>query len=131
MLCALSRQLPDRPSCIVPVPSHPGQTLTRGFAPSSELARPLARATGVPVRRYLGRLWWPWGAIKRLDRRGRRELAANAFFVRERIQGESVLLVDDLMTTGSTLEVCSKLCAQNGASQVRALVWAKKYSSCY
>jgi predicted amidophosphoribosyltransferase len=124
MLAALTRQF-EPPSWIVPVPSHPGHTLFRGFSPSRELARPLAHSTGVPIRRALGRKWWPWGAVKRLGRSKRRGLAEKVFYLRERMTGESVLLVDDLMTTGSTLEACAKLCALGGASEVRALVWAR------
>ena len=45
MLLAVFRQLSLRPGCIVPVPSHPWDTWTRGFTPSLEIALPLARAT--------------------------------------------------------------------------------------
>ena len=128
MLLAVFRQLPLRPGLIIPVPSHPWDTWTRGFTPSLEIALPLARATGIPMRPLLRRRWRPWTAINRLDRAGREALAARAFRIRCDLDGASVLLVDDLMTTGSTLEACSRRCVEAGASEVQGLVWARAAS---
>jgi len=125
MLVAVFRQLPYRPGCILPVPSHPWDTCARGFTPSLEIARALSRATGIPIRPLLRRRWRPWTAFKRLDRAGRKILAARAFRLRHDLSGISVLLVDDLMTTGSTLAACSRCCAEAGASEIHGLVWAR------
>ncbi|MEE8411174.1 MAG: hypothetical protein V3S47_01630 [Acidobacteriota bacterium] len=125
MLLAVFRQQPFRPGCIVPVPSHPWDTWTRGFTPSLEIARPLARAAGIPIRPLLHRRWRPWTPIKRLDRAGREALAATVFGVSCDLDGASVLLIDDLVTTGSTLAACSRRCIEAGASEVHGLVWAR------
>jgi predicted amidophosphoribosyltransferase len=129
MLLAVFRQLSCRPGCIVPVPSHPWDTWTRGFTPSVEIARALSRATGIPIRPVLRRRWRPRTSFKQLSRENRRILAARAFRVRRALNGESVLLVDDLMTTGSTLAACSHWCSRAGASEIHGLVWAKAISS--
>jgi predicted amidophosphoribosyltransferase len=125
MLLAAFRSLTFRPSCIVPVPSHPWVTWTRGFTPSWEIARVVSRTTGIPMRPLLQRRWLPWKAFKRLDRSGRRTLAPRAFTLRGGLNGETVLLIDDLMTTGNTLTECGRLCSNAGAIETQGLVWAK------
>jgi len=125
MLVSVFRRLPLSPACIVPVPSHPWDTWARGFTPSQEIALAVARATGIPIRPLLRRKWRPWTTVKRLDRAGRRSLAGRAFRPFVGLDQVSVLLVDDLMTTGSTLAACARVCANAGASEVHGLVWAR------
>ena len=125
MLLAVFRRFSFRPACIVPVPSHPWNTRMRGFTPSLELSRAMSRATGIPIRPLLRRRWRPWTTFKQLDRAGRKRLAARAFRLPRALDGESVLLVDDLMTTGHTLAACERCCVQSGAAEINALVWAR------
>ena len=111
---------------VVPVPSHPWMSLRRGFAPARELARPISRALGLPlvgsalVRRVHGRI-----ATKRLAASHRRREAGDAFRAGGRLRSRSVLLVDDVMTTGSTLEAAARLLRRMGVAEVRALLWAR------
>jgi len=125
MILAAFRSVPFRPSCIVPVPSHPWMTWSRGFTPSREIARVVSRSTGVPMRALLYRRWFPWKSFKRLNRSARRTLAARAFGHLPGLHGQSVLLIDDLMTSGNTLAECVRLCSQAGANEIHGLVWAK------
>jgi ComF family protein len=66
-----------------------------------------------------------------LDKKDRRHNISAAFAVRapDRIKGRSILLVDDIMTTGSTLEECGRMLKQAGAVRIMALVVAtgRKY----
>jgi predicted amidophosphoribosyltransferase len=59
------------------------------------------------------------GAARRRARRG-------TFAVRGRIESRRVLLVDDVMTTGSSLDACARALLAAGAAEVRALVWARR-----
>jgi predicted amidophosphoribosyltransferase len=111
---------------IAPIPSDPLADLRRGFSPSLELSRHLSRDLGISrhgaliLRRLLrGR------ALKRLGPAERRKRAMEAFIVRQRLNGESVLLVDDVMTTGASLDACARSLKEAGASEVRAAIWAR------
>ena len=110
---------------IVPVPSHPLMELRRGFSPAVELARPLARRLGLPVRNWLNRRLRSGTALKRLGARGRRELAGPSFRARAAARGKRILLVDDVMTSGATLEACALALASAGVLETRAVSWAR------
>jgi predicted amidophosphoribosyltransferase len=62
-----------------------------------------------------------------LDRRARLANARGAFVVRRprRVEGRSVLLVDDVRTTGATLDACTEVLLHAGAASVRAVVLAR------
>jgi predicted amidophosphoribosyltransferase len=111
---------------LVPVPSHPWSVLKRGFSPATELARRLSRTLGLPLLRgAVTRRWIPFGTAKLLARRGRISFAENAFRSRRRALPSRLLLVDDVMTTGATLEACAEALKSAGATHVRAAVWAR------
>ena len=95
--------------CVVPLPLHPFKRCRRGYNQSEYIAEGIAHQLGVPVDRR--------SAFRRRNtasqaRKSHRERAGNvegAFAVRhpERLAGRHVLLVDDVMTTGSTLLSCA------------------------
>ncbi len=100
---------------VVPVPLHPRRRRERGFNQSHELARELVRrapeSLGLELRPLLRRLrLGPRQA--RLDRRGRLGNLAGAFAARRRLPqppegGACILLVDDVITTGTTVSECA------------------------
>jgi predicted amidophosphoribosyltransferase len=113
-------------TAVVAVPSDPVAWLTRGFSPATELARPVAQRLGLPLlRRVLGRRLRLREATKRLGARRRREIVREHYRIRRRMDGARVLLIDDVMTTGSTVDACARLLKGAGAAEVRAAVWAR------
>lgn len=110
-------------SAIVPVPLHWRRRLRRGYNQAEEIARPLARELGLPLRRCLRRR----RATPRqtsLSRARRRRSPAGAF-VGRRPPERTVVLVDDVATTGSTLEAAAAALKQAGVARVIALVAAR------
>lgn len=107
--CLKAGGLYDDVEAVVPLPLHPFKRCRRGYNQSEYIAEGIAAQLGVPVdRTSVGRRRnTPSQALK-----SRRERAGNvegAFAVRhpERLEGRHVLLVDDVMTTGSTLLACA------------------------
>ena len=129
-LAALMRSrgaaLLDETDCIVPVPLHWRREYQRGFNQACEIARHLGRpVVDVLVRRRATRAQVELAADRRRDN------VAGAFAVRRRwfrdrsIRGKKLLLVDDVSTTGATLEACARVLKEYGASEVYALTAAR------
>ncbi|MBI1905971.1 MAG: ComF family protein [Rhodocyclales bacterium] len=117
---------PDRPvDMILPMPLHGARLRERGFNQAVELARPLARAWGLPlelarverVSNVAPQASLPWKA-RRLNMRG-------AFGCHGSLEGKKVLVVDDVMTTGATLDALASLLKRHGAARVDNLVVAR------
>lgn len=108
-------------SRVVPVPLHPDRLRTRGFNQAAIIARELSRALGVPLdETTLVRISSSDKYRAGLDAKGRRDSVANAFAVRypRVIEGEAILLVDDVFTTGATVSSCSDTLLEAGAKSV-------------
>ncbi|MEO6872719.1 MAG: ComF family protein, partial [Chthoniobacterales bacterium] len=108
-----------RIDCIVPVPQHPARERERGFNQAEILARALGRPSGLPVRAVLQRIRYTTTQTQ-FDRSQRMENLAGAFRLRRGIdvQDWRVLLVDDVLTTGSTLSECAAVLKRAGALSV-------------
>jgi ComF family protein len=112
---------------VVPVPLHAARLAERGFNQSALLAVRVARQLGAPtVLRALMRVQHTAPQTS-LDRRARANNVERAFAVRAgaRVRGASVLLIDDVRTTGATLDSCARALASGGAAQVVTAVVAR------
>jgi ComF family protein len=106
---------------VVPVPLHPWRMLSRGFNQADDLARHL----GPPVWRALRRR--RYGPPQAGLTAGRRRANADAAYglrplmPPSRLRGRVLVIVDDVMTTGATIDACSRVLLDAGARSVRAL----------
>lgn len=115
------------PDLIVPVPLHVKRLRGRGFNQAILLGEVLAREWGIPLhRRAMGRIRWTEPQIN-LTAELRRNNVKGAFSVRDApaVTGKRVLLVDDVFTTGSTVEECAKVLKKAGASRVVVITVAR------
>jgi len=111
---------------IVPVPLHPKRLRERGYNQSALLARQLGEQTGLPVLEGSLLRMRETASQVELSAQERKENVRGAFAcVDERLAGKRVLLIDDVCTTGATLEACSIALAQRGPRSVWALVLAR------
>jgi ComF family protein len=114
------------PDCVVPVPSHPSMLRQRGFSPAAQLAVHLCHLRGwhahlgVLARRTHTGL--PQKALGRLQRA---QQAQGMYHCTRSVNGLSVLVVDDVMTTGSTLNAVAEALLHAGAVSVNGLVLAR------
>lgn len=107
---------------LVPVPLHPRRLLWRGFNQALVLARPLARCLGLRVEPGLLRRRRHTRPQVGLDAAQRRANVEGAFSLGRsaaaRVAGRRVLLVDDVFTTGATVEECARVLREAGAARV-------------
>lgn len=116
---------PLRPDLILPVPLAPARLAARGFNQALELARPLARALGAPLeishihrrRDTAPQASLPW--------KERRQNIRHAFECDIDLTGKTVLVVDDVMTTGTTLDELARVLKAHGAARVENRVLAR------
>lgn len=111
---------------LVPVPLHSARQREREFNQADELARIVARRAGKPVFRCLRRTRYTTTQT-RFDREQRMENLRGAFRVRDTrdVTGRHLILIDDVFTTGSTVEECARVLRAAGAASVRALTVAR------
>ena len=109
---------------MLPVPLHWRRGTTRGFNPAAEVALALSRASGVGYRTDALARRRATRAQTELGASERRRNVAGAFHVRRSVEGLEVLLVDDVVTTGSTLAAVASACIAAGASGVGAFALA-------
>jgi len=114
---------PSLPPALLVVPLHRQRLRQRGYNQALELARPLARALGVPLHGDALRRVRPTGAQTERDAADRRRNVRGAFAVREGTALPAhVALLDDVMTTGATLAEATRVLRRAGVRRVE--VWA-------
>ena len=107
---------------LVPVPLHPARLAERGYNQAAEIARPVGRRLGVPVRASLCRRVRATPAQAGLPADVRRGNPAGAFSAARGCDGLHLAVVDDVLTTGATAAAVTRCLRRAGAAGVE--VWA-------
>lgn len=125
MLPLLKQDGGDR--LIVSVPLHRGRLWSRGFNQSTLVARELSKAAGIPADPFALRRTRRTPPLRGMSAVQRRKAVAGAFRVRDKnaVAGRTVILVDDVLTTGSTAEACARALKRAGAARVELISWAR------
>ncbi len=112
---------------LVPVPLHRTRLWRRGFNQSALMARELARRLNIAADPFALERTRRTPPLKGMSSLQRRKTVAGAFRVRDRraVEGKTVILVDDVLTTGSTAEACARALKRAGARRVELVSWAR------
>lgn len=113
------------PDLIIPVPLHYQRLKERGFNQSIEIARPIVKRLGIPMLRE--------GVVRskateeqsHLGAKQRRQNVRGAFQLQSRLAEKKVVIVDDVMTTGSTVNELARVLKQAGVTEVQVWVCAR------
>ena len=114
----------DGVQALVPVPMYAKKRRRRGYNQAEEFSAALSKVTGVPtVLDYLVRVknTRPMAGLTPAERANNLQ---GAFALGKHIKLKSAILIDDIYTTGETLDVCANLLAKGGAEQVKSLTLA-------
>ena len=112
---------------LVPVPLHRTRIWGRGFNQSALIANELSRRLGIAANPVALRRVRRTPPLKGMSPLQRRKTVAGAFLVRDKqaIAGQTIILVDDVLTTGRTAEACARAMKRGGATRVELVSWAR------
>lgn len=112
---------------LVPVPLHSRRLRERGYNQSHLLAKKLCKLTGLPVvADYISRKRQASPQTKTASVSQRRSNVAGAFICHGNLKGRKVILIDDVATSGATLDACAATLKSTGAASVWGLTIARE-----
>ena len=114
---------------LVPVPLHRWRIWKRGYNQAALIATALSRSSGVPAHLDLLRRTRATPPLKGMNRRERAQAVRGAFALgeggRDAVRGRTMILIDDVFTSGATACACARLLRRAGAARVEILCWAR------
>ncbi len=116
-------------SLIVPVPLHRQRLWSRGFNQSVLIGKLLATANDIPMRTDILIRRKATPPLRSMSSSQRQKTVNNAFHVPDRakkaVAGRSIILVDDVYTSGATANACAKALKRSGSERVLVFCWAR------
>lgn len=105
---------------IIPIPLHPKKEAWRGYNQSMELAKGLQKTTGIAINTRAVKKITHTDSQTSKGRAQRLQNVSESFIINDisDIQGKHILIVDDVVTTGATLEVCALICKKAKAASI-------------
>jgi len=128
LLDAAQREPLNKTTCVIPVPLHEKRLRERGFNQASVIAEALAKHLKLPLdETSLTRIRGSEKYRAGLDPKGRRDTVSKAFLVRypRLVADETILLIDDVFTTGATVNACAEALIKANARAVFVLTIAR------
>ncbi|MFA5349323.1 MAG: phosphoribosyltransferase family protein [Candidatus Paceibacterota bacterium] len=110
---------------LVPIPISKKRMNYRGYNQAEELAKKLSLKLKLETRNILKKIKENSSQVD-LDKEQRKNNVENVFSLMEDIKGKNILLIDDVFTTGATIDEAAKILKQNGANQIWAAVVARE-----
>lgn len=119
----------DADAILVPVPLHRWRIWSRGFNQAALIGQQLSRTTGLPLETGLLRRTRNTPPLHSLGPRAREKAVKGAFALapeaKARLAGKTVILIDDIWTTGSTAAACARMLKGGGAARVEIVCWTR------
>lgn len=112
---------------IVPVPLHRWRLWWRGFNQAALIADHLGRLTGLPVEKHVLRRMRRTKPLRSMNPRERARTVRGAFALvpGHGLEGRSIILIDDVHTSGATAGACARTLKRGGVAQVHLLCWTR------
>ena len=112
---------------LIPVPLHRTRLWARGFNQSALVASELSRRLKIPNDPLVLQRTRRTPPLKGMNRLQRAKTVAGAFRVRDKasVAGKTVILIDDVLTTGSTAQACARTLRRAGAARIELVSWAR------
>lgn len=123
----LAERIAPGAELIIPLPLHAERLRERGFNQAMEMAREIEKTAKIPVDRSSLQRTRATPPQAGLDHKERRKNVRGAFECTRDLSGRHVLLVDDVMTTGATLDECARILKLHGAIEVSVAVAARAF----
>lgn len=119
---ALAQRTVPLPEALLPVPLHPTRLAERGFNQALEIARIVSKSMAIPILTRAMQRHRPTPPQVSLDAKARRGNVRGAFRLQQPIQVRHIAIVDDVITTGSTVAELARVLKKAGVEEVE--VWA-------
>jgi ComF family protein len=109
-----------KPDIIIPVPLHPSRKRKRGYNQSAKFAEGLAVKLNIPFSDTIITRLVKTDTQTKKNKLNRWQNVSEVFYVKDpfTVKGKRILLVDDVVTTGATIEACAHILKQNGCAEI-------------
>lgn len=113
------------PQCLIPIPLHNKRLAERGYNQSLEIARNISKSLRIPINKTACQRVLNTKPQMNLSHEDRKRNLRNAFAIRQKLPYQHIALIDDVFTTGSTVNELTKVIKQSGVEQVDIWCCAK------